>query len=608
VLNIIPSPKIAEKAGGKFYNGRFSACCLAMPTQEKRIDYLINRIWADIKLEKSLCDKGYALILGESKEYTVPEKYKSIILDKKQSYYIKLDEQGAFIFSNSIEGLFYGIQTLKQIVENNDDIDAYEIVDYPDIESRGMYIDLRQTFPKFELLLSYIEMMAEFKTNKLVIEYEDKFPFEKYAFLRHGEFCLTDEQLAEILETAERNFIEVIPLQQSYGHLEYVLKHPQFKNLRETPDAPGEMCSCKSEAIELAKELIDEVINKHPNCGYIHLGCDEVWSLCTCGECKNRFNGSKEKLFISYVNQLIEYVCSKGKKPIIWNDMLAKCSAEELSELDNRVAVMIWLYRSTGIRKNIASLTAMLKKYNIEVIGGSAVRCNDGDNLQNYPKTADRMRNIDLWTDESLESGISFMVSTNWATAFAMGAPYGIFETSIYPMYYSGERYWNNSADKNTFLNRFFRVFHGFDFEAFLASKDKHNENGYYSWDVVELDDCTIADYYKLLPTVLDEVVKHKDFACFMKTICELETALRLFRGLNAFSYRAEMFGDSEAEITSLRTRGKRTINNLFALKQPLYDSLLNFLPPQMAQIYVNSRFFVPEYMYENFYKRLFII
>lgn len=603
-MNIIPSPKTIEKTEEKFCNRSFSSCRLCMPAEDDRIDYLLNRIWKNIQIEKSASDKGYSLTLGNNK-YDIQEKYKSLISDKKQGYYIKLAKNDVFVYSFSVEGLFYGIQTLKQIIENNDDINACDIVDYPDIEDRGMYLDLRQNFPKFELLLSYFEMMAEFKTNKLIVEYEDKFPFEKYTFLRHNEFCFTDEQLAKLLETAHRNFIEIIPLQQSYGHLEYVLKHPQFKDLRETPEAPGEMCSCKSESIELAKTLIGEMIQKHPHCNYVHLGCDEVWSLGMCDTCKARFGGSREKLFIEYVNQLIDFVCSKGKKPIIWNDMLEKCSEEELAGLDNRVAVMIWLYRPTGIRKNIVRFTTMLRKFNLQVMGGSAVRCNDADDTQNYPKIADRIRNIELWTDEAIESNISFMVSTNWATSFGMGAPYGTYEGSIYPMYYSGERYWNNNSDKNTFLNRFLRIFHGVDFPAYLSAKDKHKENDFYSWGVVELDDHSIVDYYKLLPVVLDEVTKHKDFANHMNVIVELEKCQSALSTLNMFSYRSEMFGDIEAEITCLKERAKWTVKCLFDMKKPLYESLLNFMPPKMAEIYVNSRFFVPELLYKHFYKDL---
>ncbi len=604
MLNIIPSPKIIEELQEKFDIDTFSSCKLCMPCEDSRIDYLINRVWENITIEKTLCEARYTLSVGNIIS-GIPEMHKNNISDKRQGYYIRLDEKGAFVYSFSVEGLFYGIQTIKQIIENNENITACEIVDYPDIENRSMYIDLRQTFPKFELLLSYIEMMAEFKTNKLIIEYEDKFPFEKYSFLRHSEFCFTDEQIDMIMEIAYRNFIEVIPLQQSYGHLEYVLKHTQFKHLREISEASGEVCSCNDEAIMLVKELIDEVIRKHPKCNYVHLGCDEVWSLCSCDECKKRFSGSKEKLFIEYVNKLISYVCSKGKKPVIWNDMLAKCPEEDLEKLDKRVAVMIWLYRSTGTKKDVRTLASMLKKQGLEVIGGSAVRCNDGDDTQNYPKAADRIKNIDFWTDAALENNISFMVSTNWATSFAMGAPYGIFETSMYFMYYSGERYWNNSSDKDTFLNRFLRVFHGIDFPKYLSTKAKQRKSALYSWDILEPEDCTITDYYKLLPEIADEASKHKEFANYMKVIAKLEIGMRMLRTINAFSYRTDMFGDSEAEMTTLTTRVEWTIRDLFATKMPLYESLLNFMPPKMAEIYVNSRFFIPELLHEHFYKGL---
>ena len=88
-----------------------------------------------------------------------------------------------------------------------------------------------------------------------------------------------------------------------------------------------------------------------------------------------------------------------------------------------------------------------------------------------------------------------------------------------------------------------------------------------------------------------------------MQIITKLEKNLGLLRTINSFSYRSKMFGDSEAEMMTLKGRAGWTNSWLHNTKQPFYESLLNFLPPKMAELYVNSRFFVPEFLYEHFYK-----
>ena len=185
--------------------------------------------------------------------------------------------------------------------------------------------------------------MAKFKVNTILVEYEDKFPFNKYYNLRHKEYALTDEQMDLVKETARKNFIEVIPLQQTFGHLEYVLKREEYKQYRECYEGIGEICPSKPMSFEIITDLLSEMIEKHLDARYIHIGCDEVNNLCKCEECKRKYESNEKKTFIADVNKLIDYVVNKGKIPIIWHDMLLNCSDENLDILDKRAVVMIGL-------------------------------------------------------------------------------------------------------------------------------------------------------------------------------------------------------------------------------------------------------------------------
>lgn len=524
-----------------------------------------------------------------TKADNIPENIMELLKNKNDAYYLRLDKNEGIIYSETERGLFYGKKTLKQILENHFPVPCCEIVDWCDIEKRIMYYDLRQTFPKYELLIEYIKQMADFKANALIIEYEDKFPFKKYPFLCHKEFVFSPEQLMEIKKTAEENFIEIIPLQQSFGHVEYVLKHEEFKVLKETPEDLGEMCPCKKGSLELAKELLSEVMKKHEKSEYIHLGCDEVWSLGKCDLCKTR-GISNERLFIEYVNKLIDFVCEKGKKPIIWHDMLSKCSDEDLKLLDNRVTVMIWLYSGRQIERNVANLTGRLRKFGITVAGGNSVRCNDSLCTQNTPKIDARISNINQWVKAASEQKLSMLASTNWATDFAMGAPYGIYETSLYPLYYSCEKSWNINSDSNTFLRRFLSVFHGV--------KATETEE--------ELECALIQDYYILIPKIMDKVEKNKDIAKHIQVISEFENAQHFTNTANAYLYRYEMFKDSEGDLISLLARTKRFTEGLRKYKAEFKASLEKFMPEQMADMHIGARYFANEFLYENFYLNMF--
>ena len=162
----------------------------------------------------------------------------------------------------------------------------------------------------------------------LLIEYEDKLPLTDLKMLRHPH-CLTSEQLQDLLSAAHENFIDVIPLQQTYGHLEYVLKHPEFIHLREQPNHVAELCPMKSQSLSLVHRLLKDISDLHPHSRYLHLGGDEVRNIGTCDHCKAA-GKSSSALFISFMNQVAKYAIELGKQPIIWHDMLKDARMRKL--------------------------------------------------------------------------------------------------------------------------------------------------------------------------------------------------------------------------------------------------------------------------------------
>lgn len=597
MLPIIPQLQIVREKSELFRKDEIRESVLSMPYEDGRVQRLLRKVWGGAAFRKSCADEMCLSVNGYTEG--MPEDTFRVLSRHDGSYYISIDENGIYVFSLCAAGLFYGIQTLRQIFESNAEVQCCEIIDYPDIEMRCAYLDLRQSFPRFENLIPYIEMMAEFKTNTLIIEYEDTFPFEKYSHLKNRKHAFTDEQLLLILEAARQNFIEVIPLQQSFGHLEYVLKDRRHMHLRETAADLGELCPCNPDSLKLVCGLIDEVAAKHPGSRYIHLGCDEVWSLGSCGRCKERYGENKGRMFVDFVNKLVSHVCDSGKKPIIWHDMLEQCGEHEIAKLDNRVSVMVWLYGAAGLKKQISGLTELFRKYGIEVFGACSVRSNDGLDTQDYPIIEARLQNIDGWAAEAKRLDIPFVAATNWAAAFSMGAPYGIYETSIYPMYYCGERLWNHKSRRNTFLRRFLKIFHG------IGYADEEWDKGIAGYGP---EAPCIEDYYGLLGRIAGQAQKHKDIADFICILSEFHILAREFHCANSYLYRYRMFQGGEGELISLRNRTKAKVERFLAFKPVLREALERFLPEEMAEMYIAARYFVPEKIYTEVYKKYKIL
>lgn len=79
-----------------------------------------------------------------------------------------------------------------------------------------------------------------------------------------------------IFPTAADCGLMVIPLVQTIGHMEFVLKHEQWKGLREIDKYPSSMCPSHSDTMPLVRNMVKQIIDFHPHAEYIHIGADEV--------------------------------------------------------------------------------------------------------------------------------------------------------------------------------------------------------------------------------------------------------------------------------------------------------------------------------------------
>ena len=108
--------------------------------------------------------------------------------------------------------------------------------------------------------------------------------------------AFTVNQIQEILESAKLHQLEVIPLVQTFGHLEHVLKLEEFVHLREVLNNPSTLCPTKNESFDLIQMMIDQVMALHQGypIKFIHIGSDEVFQLGLCSKCRNRMKSEQK--------------------------------------------------------------------------------------------------------------------------------------------------------------------------------------------------------------------------------------------------------------------------------------------------------------------------
>lgn len=595
MITTIPQVKsIRYLAGEAFLPDPTHTVFLRMKNRDQRLIRLVSRVFPGSPVRMEEAAGGFSLTVASvdgdgSPNEAIQTPEASLQPSSEEGYLMSLGTSSVSIRAQHAAGLFYGLQTLRQIRETHETVPAAELADWPDTKRRCMNLDLRQTYSRPEKLVEYMDEFAKYKVNSVLIEYEDKFPFGRNRRLRHPKHALTPEQFEALKTAAAEQFIEIIPLQQAFGHLEYVLRHEEYKGLRETEESTGEICPSKPGAYGLITGLLDEIIGAHPDSEYIHLGCDEVYSLCDCPVCRERFGGSKGRAFISFVNELVPFCIGKGKIPIIWHDMLDKCTQDELELLDKRVQVMIWLYNGRNIGAEVTALAEKLLPLGIGIMGAPAVRSFDWKEHQNYPVIVNRVDNLLQWRDISGAIGIDCLVATNWTGPFSLGVPYGIFETTWYLMLLHTELAWNRQADTDSYIDRFLEVFHG------IRPEEAHGMLGRYR----------IEDYYDIIWRLKELCSRKADIAELISVMHDFEVATDKSRAIHKYLYRWELFPGDEAEWRSLLNNYRRNTEGLKQVRPRMKELLERFQPGEMADHYVLSRFYIHDYLEGGIYKEL---
>ena len=211
---------------------------------------------------------------------------------------------------------------------------------------RLFHLDLKGAAPKFDYLKKLLPFLQGLGISGVLIEYEDMFPFESGLSILKSKDAYTKKQIQEFLEIAQQLNLIVIPLIQTFGHLEFALKHEKYANLRETERITNSICPLKNESRIFIKEVIREVLELHTDAKWFHLGGDEVWNLKTCSKCKES-SLTPVELYQHHMIPLLKFVKEfrgGAVTPIIWDDMMRNWDIENLKLIAKYAEPMVWAY------------------------------------------------------------------------------------------------------------------------------------------------------------------------------------------------------------------------------------------------------------------------
>jgi len=173
---------------------------------------------------------------------------------KPEEYRLDIARDGMSIASAGDNGFLHALATIKQL-RNGPLIPIGNIRDYPRLAMRGfhfMFESIRQLGLKEAAAL--IDSAARLKLNTLLFEFGPRFPFERHATVRSPS-ALSGSELRQLLDLARSHGIQCIPLQQSIGHLNYLLRHDEYSHIREEDEVRAQMCPTNEDSFRIFTEL-----------------------------------------------------------------------------------------------------------------------------------------------------------------------------------------------------------------------------------------------------------------------------------------------------------------------------------------------------------------
>jgi len=353
-LVLVPRPRrITDMAGSFELGGRKYIACRGQPAALLPIARLLqDDLWQSQHLRWDIWagpaddDPDCAAVLTLDPEADIPD----------QGYTIVISPARIEVSAATAAGAFYAAMTLRQILRQaTAALPACKIDDYPDFPSRGVMLDVtRDKVPTPETLFELVDQLAELKINHFELYFEHAFAYRNHREVWAQASPITGEDILRLDAHCRRRFVELVPNQNSFGHLVRWLRLPRYKHLAECPDGfewphdwghselPFSLNPTDPAGIAFIEELYDDLL-PHFTSRKFNVGCDETHDL---GQGKSKAECDKKgkgRVYLEYVLKIYNLLKQRGRTMHFWSDGVVE-HPELLPDLPRDVVVLEWGY------------------------------------------------------------------------------------------------------------------------------------------------------------------------------------------------------------------------------------------------------------------------
>ena len=280
-------------------------------------------------------------------------------LDGPQSYRLEVAPGRVRAEAQDRAGLFYAAVTFAQLVRlSAGRLPACVVEDAPDFPARGVMLDVsRDKVPTLETLFRLVDTLAGLKINQLQLYTEHTFAYRGHAEVWQRASPVTADEIRALDAYCHARCIELVPNQNSFGHLERWLALPRYSVLAELPqggaplpwggthEKPTSLCPSDPRSLAFLAGLYDELLPNFTS-RLFNVGCDETFDLRGEGRSAGRVRQLGEgRVYLDFLRQIHALVNARGRTMAFWGDIIIR-HPELVPELPADSVALEWGYEA----------------------------------------------------------------------------------------------------------------------------------------------------------------------------------------------------------------------------------------------------------------------
>ena len=451
---LIPMPREIHPIADKPILSGVRVVCAGCSSEDQFTADDLTRTLADRNVAAGSGTSAITIQLVHSAGTSLPAGFDEAM--RAEGYRIEPSSAGLTVTAATTEGLFYGMQTVKQLIESTNGhatLHAASVRDWPAMRYRGLDDDLsRGPVPTLDFQKKMIRTLAEYKINLYSPYFEQTMQYASNPLPGFPNGSMSAADARTLVAFARQYHVTIIPEQEAFGHLHHTLVWEQYKDLAETPHG-AVLAPAQPGSLELIKQWFTELAAIYPG-PFLHVGSDETQDLGlgqTKADVDARGLGGP---YLDFLQRIVTALEPLHRKLLFWGDIALNSpdlvKAMPQSFKDSTVAVS-WEYNPhpEGFEKYIAPFTRT--GYETWVAPG----VNNWSRV--YPNYTMGLANIQLFIRDGQRLGADGVLNTIWNDDGE-----GLFNQDWYGILYGAAASWQQGESPiPQFEQAYAQVFHG---------------------------------------------------------------------------------------------------------------------------------------------------